>query len=232
MTGITFHFEPSLNSIIHASLDSTTSSSSSRTVNFLVHKTARNFGPHGLGKELIPTMHEQHERSRLAHTLSDGGNAVSYWPMSDGHLDSPQLQQKISRLQARRSPTVARVHKGGGRVAAAAAATLQDTRKPLGTLTNTSTPSASHSRVLVWRSKVGGVLMDVTPAHPDSPSLQRRPPAVYSYRIANQRLSHVAAFAPPRSQAYPAGSGATAALPVGNPRHQHIAYRFVFTNTL
>lgn len=41
--------------------------------------------------------------------------------------------------------------------------------------------------------------------------------AIYSYRIVNQRLSHVAAFSPPRSV---------------NPNQQQIAYRFVFTNAI
>jgi hypothetical protein len=44
------------------------------------------------------------------------------------------------------------------------------------------------------------------------------PPAVYSYKIVNQRLSHTAAFVPPRASA--------------GPTCPNIAYRFVFTNTL
>lgn len=50
---------------------------------------------------------------------------------------------------------------------------------------------------------------------PISPSGNK---AIYSYRIVNQRLSHVAAFSPPRS-ANPDGP-------------QQIAYRFVFTNSI
>lgn len=150
---------------------------------------------------------------------------MSHWPMSDGHLDSPHLQQKISRLRGALQAThpyapICRVQK-----------CPMDGRRPLTALTNTSNPASSQSRVLVWRGKVGGVLMDAKLMHPNesSSNLQRRSPAVYSYRIVNQRLSHVAASAPPRSQAYPAESALPAA---SSSRHQHIAYRFVFTNAL
>lgn len=53
------------------------------------------------------------------------------------------------------------------------------------------------------------------------------PPAVYSYSIVNQRLSHIAAFVPPK------GNGLVGGAPGGG-GHQstHIAYRFVFTNAL
>lgn len=52
------------------------------------------------------------------------------------------------------------------------------------------------------------------------------PPAVYSYSIVNQRLSHIAAFVPPK------GNGLAGGATGGGHQPTHIAYRFVFTNAL
>ena len=78
---------------------------------------------------------------------------------------------------------------------------LPDTRGPLKPLPANITKSGKT--VLVWTAS--------------GPKQHHRMPAVYSYKIVNQRLSHIAAFAPPRAAAGP---------------RANIAYRFVFTNAI
>lgn len=120
-------------------------------------------------------------------------------------------------------------------------ATAAAVRKPLHAVTNSS--ARGDKRVLIFTATgatskcmsvpMGPAMAAVTASaaqtgssYGGSKSRRGGPsPAVYSYSIVNQRLSHIAAFVPPK------GNGLTGGA-TGGHHPAHIAYRFVFTNAL
>ena len=75
--------------------------------------------------------------------------------------------------------------------------------------------STVEKRLLVWTASGAAIKCLSNESCVDRRDAMGR--AVYSYTIVNQRLSHIAAFVPPR---------------VTRVESSQIAYRFVFTNTL
>lgn len=162
-----------------------------------------------------------------------GGSGADYWwPMSDGQIDCVPLKRRIAAVPGRQlrprnlvpKQPIAPIlplggpAKGGEQEAAGAVS------RPL-----ISSRRETHVFVIDGRHPEarGKILTKAPPPTPRRlacpvpamfPASSSSNKAIYSYRIVNQRLSHVAAFSPPRS--------------ANSEGPQQIAYRFVFTNSI
>lgn len=168
------------------------------------------------------------------------GDSSHWYPVSDSAVVIAEKRPVGTALRSRGRPPRRHLLTTTMTKTASAAAV----RKPLHALTNSG--ASGDKRVLIFTatgatSKCMNVPMGPAMAAVTASATQSIPsygcptggnrrrggpsPAVYSYSIVNQRLSHIAAFVPPKGNGLAGGT-------VGGHQSTQIAYRFVFTNAL